>query len=372
MTDAAEGLRQVYITALNDYLNTGSEEALARAYELGRQGIAEGLGVLELTAVHQEALVALLLQGLAPEESARIVGRAADFLAECLALFEMALRGFRETNAALRAANESLERRVAERTSELQDRSEEVRAMSQQLWQAAKLATMGELAASIAHELNNPLAIVSLRIESLRAQTDAEDPRHRALAVIEREVERMGNLVGNLLQFSRRGTKQISTVDLCEEIENTLDLVHYHLRNHRIAVAREFEPGVPPVMADRQQLRQLFLNLITNASDAMPEGGTLTLRARSDPGSPPGKAKGVVVEVADTGVGIKAADLPRVVEPFFTTKPEGKGTGLGLSICRRIVEEHRGRMEIESQPGQGTTVRVTLPVAGAANGSPLS
>lgn len=256
----------------------------------------------------------------------------------------------------------------------LRTKTEQIREMTQQLWQTAKLATTGELTASIAHELNNPLATVSLRVESLLTQVPPDDPKRRALEVIEQEVERMGNLVTNLLQFSRRSQPQISTLDVREETERTLELIHYHLRNRRISVVREFAPDVPMVQADRQQLRQLFLNLFTNASDAMPQGGTLTLRVKAisdvefrisnlptpDPGSP----AAVVIEVEDTGVGIAPADLPKVMEPFFTTKPEGMGTGLGLAICRRIVQEHGGTLELTSEPGRGTTVRITLPVAG--------
>jgi PAS domain S-box-containing protein len=249
-------------------------------------------------------------------------------------------------------------RNLAQTLEALQSRSEEVRATSQQLWHAAKLATLGELAASIAHELNNPLAIVSLRVEALLAQTAADDPKRHALEVIEQEVERMGNLVANLLQFSRRGQHQISTVDVREELAKTLELVHYHLRHRRIEVVQEIAPKVPYIHADRQQLRQVFLNLLTNASDAMPQGGTLTLRAA--PGELDGGRQAVVVEFADTGVGIPKEHLARVTEPFFTTKEEGKGTGLGLAICRRVVQEHRGMMYIASEVGKGTVVRLAL------------
>jgi PAS domain S-box-containing protein len=240
---------------------------------------------------------------------------------------------------------------------ELKEKTEELRDMSQQLWQAAKLATMGELASSIAHELNNPLATVSLRIESLTAQTSQDDPRRRELEIIGQEVERMANLVGNLLQFSRRSQPQISTVNVCDEIEKTLELIHYHLRKHKIAVAREFKLEGPLIHADRQQLRQLFLNLFTNASDAMPKGGTLTIRVAAQP-----EEKMVFIEIDDTGTGIPPEILPKVMEPFYTTKPEGKGTGLGLAICRRIAQEHRGTLDITSEgiPGKGTKVRITL------------
>ena len=255
----------------------------------------------------------------------------------------------------LQEAESRRQRKQAE--DKLKKKDEELREMTQQLWQAAKLATMGELASSIAHELNNPLATVSLRIESLTAQTSQDDPRRRELEIIGQEVERMGNLVTNLLQFSRRSQKQISTVDMREEIEKTIELIHYHLRKNNIQVIREFTPEVPGILADRQQLRQLFLNLFTNASDAMPKGGTLTIRVTALP-----EENNICIEIADTGTGIPPEVLPKVMEPFFTTKPEGKGTGLGLAICRRIAQEHRGTLDITSEgiPGKGTKIRITL------------
>jgi signal transduction histidine kinase len=273
-----------------------------------------------------------------------------------------------ETQDELEKLNQGLEEVVDKRTAALQASIDEVKIMTQQLWQAEKLATMGELASSIAHELNNPLATVSLRVESLIAQTTGDDPRRRELEIIGQEVERMGNLVTNLLQFSRRSQQQISTVNVCDEIEKTLELVHYHLRKHNIAVVREFKPEGPLIHADRQQLRQLFLNLFTNASDAMPEGGTLTIRVTKRP-----EEKQICIEIADTGVGIPPEILPKVLEPFYTTKPEGKGTGLGLPICRRITEGHGGTLNITSEggPGNGTRIFITLPFSNGHNTASL-
>ena len=258
------------------------------------------------------------------------------------------------------------ERKLAEKT--LKKKNEELRDMTQQLWQAAKLATMGELSASIAHELNNPLATVSLRAESLLTKTQQDSPMWRELKIIEQEVERMAILVANLLQFSRRSQQQISTVDICEEIEKALELIYYHLRKHNIVIRREFAKEAPRIHADRQQLRQLFLNLFTNASDAMPQGGTLTIRVTAPP-----ESKQVIIEVADTGTGIPPEILPKVAEPFYTTKPEGKGTGLGLAICRRIVQEHNGTFDLASEgiPGKGTTARISLPVTNGTNSASL-
>ncbi len=246
----------------------------------------------------------------------------------------------------------------------LRNKSEELAAMTQQLWQASKLATMGELAASIAHELNNPLATVSLHVENLMMQLPQDDEKRRPLQVVTKEVERMANLVNNLLQFSRRSHRQVSTVEVSEEIVNSVEFISYHLRSRRIEVVRKFTDSLPTIQADRQQLRQLFLNLLTNACDAMTEGGTLIVRAT------PGfleDAEAVVIEFADSGEGITPTNLEKIWEPFFTTKPEGKGTGLGLAICRRIVEEHGGTIEIESPAGSGTTVRMVFPAT--ANGS---
>jgi PAS domain S-box-containing protein len=246
--------------------------------------------------------------------------------------------------------------------AEVQKKTEELALMTQQLWQASKLATMGELAASVAHELNNPLAIISLRTESLVEQL-ADEPLRESAEIIMQEVDRMADLVNNLLQFSRRGHRQTSTVDVAEEISNSVNFIAYYLRNRNIKVIFDFVPDLLMVQADRQQLRQLFLNLLTNASDAMEGGGTLTIKTRS---ADLGEAKSVIIEFADTGVGIAPENLERIWDSFFTTKPAGKGTGLGLSICRRIVEDHGGTITIESQAKQGTTVRIELPAT--ANG----
>jgi signal transduction histidine kinase len=262
---------------------------------------------------------------------------------------------------ALQETNRRLEHALAE----LRAKNDEVRAMTQQLWQAAKLASVGELAAGIAHELNNPLATVRLRIESVLAQTPEGDRRRRPLAVISQEAKRMGDLVASLLQFSRRGADELSTVDVRDELRTALELVQHHLRKRAITVAQEFAPETPPLYADRQKLRQVFLNLLTNACDAMPQGGTLTLRSGPD-ATARGEAAGRI-EFSDTGVGIPAEHLEKVLEPFFTTKEEGKGTGLGLAICRRVVQEHHGTMEIVSEVGRGTTVRIVLPVTQGGN-----
>ncbi len=267
----------------------------------------------------------------------------------------------KQAEEALRESHRQLETALAA----LQTKGEEVKVMSQQLWQAAKLAAVGELAASIAHELNNPLATVSLWVESLLTQTATDDPRRRPLEVVEQEVDRMAHLVANLLQFSRLSSQRTSSVDVGEDLVKTLELVQHYFRGRGVEVVQELAPDVPVIQADRQLLRQVFLNLLTNAGDAMPDGGTLWLRVAA--GSLEGGRPAVVIEFADTGVGIPPEDLPRVMEPFFTTKEEDKGTGLGLAICRRAVQQHGGTIDISSEVGRGTAVRIALPVGNGAN-----
>lgn len=240
----------------------------------------------------------------------------------------------------------------------LREKIDELAAMTQQMWQASKLATVGELAASVAHELNNPLATISLRVENLRQQLAHDEEKHRSLEIIMSEVERMASLVTNLLQFTRRKYRQVSTIDVADEILKSIDLISYYLRHRGIEVVTEFGDSLPPIHADRQQIRQVFLNLMTNASDAMPEGGRLTVRACVDQAR-----EHVAVDFIDDGEGIAEGDLNKIWQPFYTSKPEGKGTGLGLPICSRIIEEHGGEISLKSKLGKGTTVRVALPIA---------
>ena len=249
--------------------------------------------------------------------------------------------------------------RLEQTLVDLKAKTLDLTAMTQQLWQASKLTTMGELAASIAHELNNPLATISLRIDLLANSLSHDDDKSHLLKIISGEVERMAKLIGRLLRFSHQHDHEFLPLNILDEIESSLELVEYHLRSRKIQVVREFDTTLPTIQADSEQLRQIFLNLLTNASDAMPQGGTLVTRLRSVDAENGGR--GVRIELTDSGLGITPANLERIWEPFFTTKPEGKGTGLGLAISRRAIEAHHGTISIGSNSGQGTTVRIFLP-----------
>ena len=251
---------------------------------------------------------------------------------------------------------QGLERQVRERTEALG------RAQAQ-LIQTEKLSSLGKLSASIAHEINNPLAGI-LTTSKLLIRTIEEspgDPRAastiRMLKLVQRESERCTAIVRNLLGFARERPLTLIDADVNAALDEALFLVANQIALLGIKLERQLEP-VPAIRADFGQLRQAFANIIINACDAMPKGGTLRVRSRFD-----GAGRLIVIEIADTGVGIPPEQLTNVLDPFFTTKE--KGTGLGLSVVYGVVERHGGRLTIDSAPGAGTTVTIRLPLSGA-------
>jgi two-component system, NtrC family, sensor kinase len=232
---------------------------------------------------------------------------------------------------------------------------------------AEKLAAIGQLAAGVMHEINNPLATIAAIADSLTFKVrDAEAAGatispdvHEYLSVIDNEVTRCKQIVDGLLDFSRPKQPLRERVDLNEVVDRTLLLLKHHLRFKRLTVDRQLAADLPRVpKASSEQLVQVFMALLLNALDAMGErAGTVTVRTRR--GRLP--AEGVVAEVVDEGQGIPRTELNKIFEPFYTTKEAGKGTGLGLSICYGIVQDHGGRMEVDSVVGQGSTFRVILP-----------
>ena len=234
----------------------------------------------------------------------------------------------------------------------------------QQILQSEKLAAIGQLAAGIMHEINNPLATIAACAAAIDGRLDevggsVQGALKEYTEIIDHEVQRCTGIVDGLLDFSRprKGGKAKNPTDVNELVETTLFLLKHHQRFKRLDVARELTPGLPLVLANSEQLIQVFMALMLNALDAMEHGGgTLTVRTRQS-----GRGDEVIVEFEDTGVGIPRADLPKIFEPFYTTKPPGRGTGLGLSICYGIIEDHMGRLEVESHRGIGAIFRVTLP-----------
>ncbi len=226
--------------------------------------------------------------------------------------------------------------------------------------QAEKLAAIGTLAAGVMHEINNPLATIAVVAETLELGDTSADPEMlESLRLIQSEVQRCKGIVDTLLDFSRPRAGEKTLVNLNEAIERTLFVLKHHTRFKKLVVHEDLDQSLSAVVyANFEQLMQVFMALLINAMDATNDRGAITLRTRwgSD-------ARTVMAEIIDQGEGIRRADLPKIFEPFFTTKPPGRGTGLGLSICYSIVAEHGGRIEVDSETGEGSVFRIILPRA---------
>jgi hypothetical protein len=241
----------------------------------------------------------------------------------------------------------------------MEDVTERVR-LEEQLQISEKMASIGLLAAGVAHEVNTPLTGISSFTQMLLDGADPSDPRTVLLEKIERQTFRAAKIVNGLLTLSRPGSPggERREVDLNSVVTDVLSLLEHQFEVGRIKVRRELSDIPVPVSGIEHQLQQVFLNLFLNARDAMPSGGWLTISTRVDDAQ-------VIAQVADTGSGIPPEQLARIYDPFFTTKAIGRGTGLGLSISYGIVSEHDGAIRCDSAVGQGTRFIITLPLAAA-------
>lgn len=226
--------------------------------------------------------------------------------------------------------------------------------LEHQLLASGRLVAVGELTASMAHEFNNPLGIILGFAHGLLAEMDPADAHYHHVQIIVEETSRCERLVQELLEFGRPKTAEFAPTDIEQIIRKTVDLVQPHAAKNHVETALQIDGQLPPIHADAQQLQQVLLNLSLNAVDAMPNGGTLTVGAAVD------GANQMTVTVADTGIGIDAEILPRIFQPFFTSKKR-RGLGLGLPICDRIVKSHSGTIDVSSEPGRGTIFTVRLP-----------
>ncbi len=231
-----------------------------------------------------------------------------------------------------------------------------LRDVQEKLLQSEKLAAMGKLTSQIAHELNNPLYGIMNTLELLKSEIPPESKRRRILEMALSETERLTELLRKMLSFSKPDEEEKQPTDMNTILDEILLLVKKQLQEYGIRVNASFQEELPLVNASRNQLRQVFLNLIANARDAMPDGGTLMVTTSSG-------ADHVRIEIEDNGIGIREENLGRIFDAFFTTKDGIKDVGLGLSVCYGFVEEHGGDIQVRSRPGEGTTFSVILPVA---------
>jgi len=270
---------------------------------------------------------------------------------------------FIQVGQILRAAMENV--RLLERLNQNQEELSQAllrnQQVNQQLVQTERLAAVGQLAAGAAHEINNPLAIISARAQLLELKEQDEKRKHE-LAVICTQIDRITKILSNLMDFARPAPPKLKEVDIHAILERVLELMGNGFGAHGISVHKSYDPAMVPIKADPNQLEQVFLNLMINARHAMEKkGGKLTVATRLAQ-----DRSTVTVKVQDQGSGISRENMKRIFDPFFTTKEEGKGTGLGLSTSMGIVNSHFGKIDIHSELGKGTVFSVELPVDIAA------
>jgi PAS domain S-box-containing protein len=234
----------------------------------------------------------------------------------------------------------------------------EKKKMEEQLQQASKLASLGKLTAGISHEIGNPLASISSLVQELRSLTmeSGEDKEFtsESLKTINSHIERIAKIVRSLGDFARISTKEKIPSNISEILDRTINLVKYDKRFKNVQLVPNID-NIPPFRINPDQIQQVFLNLMLNSIDAMPDGGKLTVSMKMTDSS-------VEVMFSDTGTGIDETIIDRIFDPFFTTKSPGRGTGLGLSICYGIIREHNGTITVKSRKGEGTTFTIRLPV----------
>ncbi len=255
--------------------------------------------------------------------------------------------------ASLKEYRDSLERKIEERT-------EEIQRIEKQLFHSEKIAALGVLASGVAHEVNNPMGIIINRIECIKVENAGKglpEQIEKDLDTIRHHAVRVSNIASNLLTFSKKTSTQFGEEDLHQVLERVLLLTESHTSKRNIRLEKKLAPSLPKVKGNSGELEQVFLNLIRNAADAIGEdGGTITIQSEFN------QAQGNIrLSFADTGTGISEEDKEKIFDPFFSTKEAGKGTGLGLYISYTIIEEHEGKIEVESEPGKGAVFKVVLP-----------
>jgi signal transduction histidine kinase len=228
----------------------------------------------------------------------------------------------------------------------------------ERLVQSEKMALVGKLAAEVAHSIRNPMTSINMRLFSLSRTLDLLPTQREDFEVIYDEMRHLDNIVRNFLEFSRPPKLKVQKTNVSEVVDMAVQLLEKRLERHGVTVERERGIALPDIDADPELLKEVLVNLIVNACDAMPQGGKLTIAEEDALAEKVGRA--VLIRATDTGPGIPEAIRDRIMEPFFSTKEEG--TGLGLSIAARIVEEHGGHLDVRSEAGKGATFIVTLPV----------
>ena len=291
--------------------------------------------------------------------------------------FNRMLRTIRETHEQniqllrqVNQFNEELTTRIEAATSELAKRNEELKLLNEalfasqrQLSQSEKLAAVGQVTATMAHQIGTPLNSISGYIQLILHDGKLQPKDQDRLKIIESQLDRLADSVKSLLSFTRQPKPQLKSLNVNDVLEELIHLSEPWFLARNVKLSTHLSPGLPPVLGDSTHLQTLFLNLITNALDAMPQGGVLTIKTQQV--SPPLSSEDgrwLEISIADTGIGITEESRKRIFDPFFTTKKMGEGTGLGLAICEKIIKEHSGMIEVRSEVGKGSTFSISIPV----------
>jgi two-component system, NtrC family, sensor kinase len=288
------------------------------------------------------------------ERDLQITVQSTDEVGDLADAFNQMTRALTRQEAEIKLLHRGLELKVQERTAQLNDKNRQLLQTQADLARAEKLADLGIVAAGVAHEINTPLAIIRGNTEVLEMCLPPEHGNREEVEIISRQTERMARIVSNLLVFARQKSLNQRQFMVHEVLDDILSQIGHQVDMSSITVQRDYADDLAEIRGDADQLRQVFGNLISNAAQAMPGGGTLTISTR-----PHGPGSGWVVEIADTGKGIQPEHLKKIFTPFFTTKDDG--SGLGLSVSYGIVKDHGGDIEVESLPGQGTSFRIVIP-----------
>lgn len=303
--------------------------------------------------------------------------RSRDELGELGRHFNRMLKTIRETHeqnvqllSQVSQFNEELTKKIEAATSELAKRNEELKLLNEalfesqrQLGQSEKLAALGQFAGTMAHQIGTPLNSISGYIQLILQDGHLQSTDRDRLEIIESQLDRLAESVKNLLSFTQQPKPQLRGLDVNGVLEDLIHLSEPWLHSRNVRVLSSLSSNVPLVSGDPTHLQTLFLNLISNALDAMPNGGLLMIRTREiQPQPSSGNRRWLEISITDTGIGITEESKKRIFDPFYTTKKMGEGTGLGLAICENIIKEHSGRLDVESEVGKGSTFFVYLPI----------
>jgi two-component system, NtrC family, sensor kinase len=315
-----------------------------------------------------ERLLGVIARAKAGELEAQAPPRPPDELGRLSLEFNSLLSQVREMTDERERRQAMLRERVREATAQLQQRNEQLAATNLELWrttrrltQFERLAAAGQTAAQFAHEVGTPLNLISCHAQLMsgeaRANPDAAEAR---IEVIVEQIERIERIVRRMLDRTRAETAELEPLDLNALLRRICGATGPALETGRVSLETDLDPRLPMIAGDADHLQQVFINLINNALDAMPTGGSLRIATAGAP-SNNGEGTQVVVDVADTGCGMLSETQAHIFEPLYTTKERGKGAGLGLVVVSHVVQEHGGQIEVESEPGRGTRFRLRFP-----------